>query len=72
MKKKTYTKKQIAEAIEKWQKILEGMDSAEEESPQLKAGILVPDGSSASREEFAEFEEKFIKWADSKLGGSTY
>ena len=64
MEKKTYTKKQIAEAIKKWQKILEDTDSAEEESPQLKTGILVPKAG--------EEEEDFIAWADSKLGGSAY
>lgn len=61
--KKQYTRKQISEAISHWQKILEDMDSVPEEASGEET-IKIPSTPSE--------EEDFIKWADSKLGGSAY
>lgn len=66
--KKQYTRKQISEAISHWKKILEDMDGASpEDAPEEASGeetVKIPSTPSE--------EEDFIKWADSKLGGSAY
>ena len=58
-----YTRKQIAEAISHWQKILEDMDAAQEDASR-KETVKIPSTPSE--------EEEFIKWADSNFGGSAY
>lgn len=65
--KKQYTRKQISEAISHWKKILEDIDGAPGEAPgeaPEEETIKIPSTPSE--------EEDFIKWADSKLGGSAY